>query len=137
MKSKILVWLCLGLVFGAFLHFTCHIGMEKKDVPNTVKDRIVYMNVDELRIKARNGDKQAYKYLKEYFQRKGHSEEIFYYAMVMSDKYHDYTACNDVCSSLRIAFEKYRLGEYDAETKQIISYYQFLSDSIKVRNNLD
>ena len=111
--------------------------MEEKDVSNTVKDRIVYMNVDELRIKARNGDKQAYKYLKEYFQRKGHSEEIFYYAMVMSDKYHDYTACNDVCSSLRIAFEKYRLGEYDAETKQIISYYQFLSDSIKVRNNLD
>ena len=113
MKSKILVWLCLGLVFGAFLHFTCHIGTEKKDVSNTVKDRIVYMNVDELRVKARNGDKSAYKYLKEYFHRKGHSEEIFYYAMVMSDKYHDYTACNDVCSSLRIAFENYRLGEYD------------------------
>ena len=54
--------------------------------------------------------------------------------MVMSDKYHDYTACNDVCSSLRIAFENYRLGEYDAETKQIISYYQFLSDSIKFGN---
>ena len=82
MKSKILVWLCLGLVFGAFLHFTCHIGTEKKDVSNTVKDRIVYMNVDELRVKARNGDKSAYKYLKEYFHRKGHSEEIFYYAMV-------------------------------------------------------
>lgn len=92
------------------------------------------MNVDELRVKARNGDKSAYKYLKEYFHRKGHSEEIFYYAMVMSDKYHDYTACNDVCSSLRIAFENYRLGEYDAETKQIISYYQFLSDSIKFGN---
>ena len=54
--------------------------------------------------------------------------------MVMSDRYHDYTACNDVCSSLRIAFENYRLGEYDAETKQIISYYQFLSDSIKFGN---
>ena len=79
MKSKILVWLCLGLVFGAFLHFTCHIGTEKKDVSNTVKDRIVYMNVDELRVKARNGDKSAYKYLKEYFHRKGHSEEIFYF----------------------------------------------------------
>ena len=114
MKSKILVWLCLGLVFGAFLHFTCHIGTEEKDVSNTVKDRIVYMNVDELRVKARNGDKSAYKYLKEYFHRKGHSEEIFYYAMVMS--------------------HKYRLGEYDAETKQIISYYQFLSDSIKFGN---
>ena len=132
MRKQILFWLCLGFVFGWTLSSQFHI--KKNKVCSYIeKDTLIYKNVDDLRVQAINGNIQAYKYLKKYFQRKGHPEEIFYYALVMSDKYHEYTACNDVCNSIRSIFKRYNLGKYDTEFRNIILHYQNKSDSILLK----
>lgn len=131
--KNIFLFACLGFAVGFVLSSQYHIG-KKQDVSSyTVRDTLIYKNVDDLRSQARNGNMQACKYLKKYFIKTGHPEEILYYAMVMADKYHEYTTCNDVCNSIRSVFKRYNLGEYDTETQNIISYYQNLSDSILLK----
>lgn len=130
MRKKLFFLLCLGFAFGWGLSLQFPIGKKHEIGSFIEKDTLIYKNVDDLRVQTKNGNIEAYKYLKKYFQGKDHSEEIFYYALVMADKYHEYTACNDVCNSIRSIFKKYNLGGYDTETRDIISYYQNKSDSI-------
>ena len=118
--KNIFLFVCLGFAVGFVVSSQYHIEKKQDVVSYTVRDTLIYKNVDDLRIQARNGNMQAYIYLKKYFLKTGHPEEILYYAMVMADKYHEYATCSDVCKSIRSVFKKYNLGKYDTETQNII-----------------
>ena len=64
--KNIFLFACLGFAVGFVLSSQYHIG-KKQDVSSyTVRDTLIYKNVDDLRSQARNGNMQAYKYLKKY-----------------------------------------------------------------------
>lgn len=125
-----IAWLLIGLITGILISLAYKQNKCQTKVLHITKDTIITLKVDKLRENARMGSISDYEYLKQYFQQKGYPEEILYYSMIMADSYHYYSTCDDVCNSLKILFNKYKLGIFDNDTRKLFLYYQEKSDSI-------
>ena len=67
MRKKLFFWLCLGFIFGWALSSQFYIRKIHEVCSYIEKDTLIYKNVDDLRVQAKNGNMQAYKYLKKNF----------------------------------------------------------------------
>lgn len=67
--KNIFLFVCLGFAVGFVVSSQYHIEKKQDVVSYTVRDTLIYKNVDDLRIQARNGNMQAYIYLKNIFLR--------------------------------------------------------------------
>lgn len=118
----------IGLITGAFIKI---VVCESK-VKRVKKAHIVYRTIDvnELRKSVSiHGNLKDYNLLKRYYMENGQYERIFYYSLLMADKYNHPQAYKDVSNALDSAFSHYGIEPMDSESKIIADNYYRLGQS--------
>lgn len=118
----------IGLITGAFIR----IVVWKPEVKKLKKTHIVYRNIDvnELRKNVSfHGNLKDYNLLKKYYMEHGQYERIFYYSLLMADKYNHPQAYKDVSNALDSVFSHYGIEPMDRESNMIAEHYYRLGQS--------